>query len=35
MCNVEILDIGLGNGKDRGGGPDLIKDTIRPVTFEE
>ena len=35
LCNVELLDRERGEGKDRGGGPGLIKDTIRPVTFEE
>jgi hypothetical protein len=35
LCNVELLDRGRGNGEDRGGGPGLIKDTIRPVTYEE
>jgi hypothetical protein len=35
LCNVELLDRGRGNGKDRGDGPSLIKDAIRPVTFEE
>lgn len=35
LCNVELLDRGRRYGKDIGGGPGPIKDTIRPVTFEE